>query len=129
MQYHATPTGLPGNDDSGAMASWFAFSALGFFPVAGQDLYVIGSPLYSKSTLHLDGGKTFTVIAQNNSPRNCYVVSASLNGKQLNGPWLHHQDIVTGGTLVFTMRSTPNANWGANVSDLPPSHTDGMTSP
>jgi putative alpha-1,2-mannosidase len=113
-QYHATPSGLPGNDDSGAMASWFAFSALGFFPVAGQDLYVIGSPLYSKSTLHLARGKTFTIIAQNNSPQNCYVVSATLNGKPLNAPWLHNEDIVAGGTLVLQMAAQP-AGWGAEA--------------
>ncbi len=110
-QYHATPSGLPGNDDSGAMASWFVFSALGFFPVAGQDLYVIGSPLYSSSTIHLAGGKTFTVTAKNNSPQNCYVVSATLNGKPLNAPWLHHEDIVAGGTLVLQMAAQP-AGWG-----------------
>jgi putative alpha-1,2-mannosidase len=94
------------------MSSWFVFSALGFFPVAGQDLYVIGSPLYSSSTLHLDGGKTFTVTAKNNSPQNRYVVFASLNGKQLNIPWLHHADIVGGGTLVLQMAAQP-AGWGA----------------
>lgn len=113
-QYHATPSGLPGNDDSGAMSSWFVFSALGFFPVAGQDLYVIGSPLYSSSTLHLAGERTFTVIAQNNSPQNCYVVSASLNGKRLNVPWLHHADIVRGGTLVLQMAAQP-VGWGAGA--------------
>lgn len=33
--YSSTRTGLPGNDDSGAMSSWYVFHAMGLFPNAG----------------------------------------------------------------------------------------------
>ncbi|MEZ4469417.1 MAG: GH92 family glycosyl hydrolase [bacterium] len=42
--YHDTPDGLPGNDDGGTLSSWYLFSALGFYPVAGSDEYLLGSP-------------------------------------------------------------------------------------
>jgi putative alpha-1,2-mannosidase len=59
--YHAGPNGLPGNDDSGAMSSWYAFGQIGIFPNAGQDIYLIGSPAFAQTTLHLAGGKNFVI--------------------------------------------------------------------
>ena len=32
--------GYPGNEDTGAMGSWYVFSAIGLFSNAGQDYYV-----------------------------------------------------------------------------------------
>jgi predicted alpha-1,2-mannosidase len=116
--YHAGPSGLPGNDDSGAMSSWFAFGQMGIYPNAGQDVYLIGSPAYPRTTLHLADGKDFVIEAKNVSVDNLYVVSADLNGKPLDRAWLHHAEILAGGQLVLTMAKTP-AHWAE--SDLPPS--------
>jgi predicted alpha-1,2-mannosidase len=116
--YHAGQSGLPGNDDSGAMSSWFAFGQIGIFPNAGQDVYVIGSPAYPETTLHLAGGRNFVIEARNLSAVNIYVVSARLNGKPLNRSWLHHREIAAGGRLVLTMSGTPS-HWGER--NLPPS--------
>jgi putative alpha-1,2-mannosidase len=115
--YHAGPTGLPGNDDSGAMSSWYAFGQMGIFPNAGQDLYLIGSPAYPETKLHLAGGKTFTIEARGVSAENIYVGSATLNGKLLNRAWLRHAEIADGGRLVLTMSAKPG-NWAQH--DLPP---------
>lgn len=115
--YKATRDGLPGNDDSGAMSSWFAFNAMGFFPNAGQDLYLITSPLFSKVTLDL-GGHVFVVIARNASDKNRYIASAVLNGKPWSKAWFRHADIKDGGTLVLEMTDKPTA-WG--TTDPPPS--------
>jgi predicted alpha-1,2-mannosidase len=116
--YHAGPRGLPGNDDSGAMSSWFAFGQMGIFPNAGQDVYLIGSPAFAETTLHLAGGKDFVIEARGVSADNIYVTAATLNGKPLERSWLRHREIVPGGRLVLTMSSTPG-HWGQ--SDLPPS--------
>ena len=43
--YTDQPDGLPGNDDSGAMSSWFAFHMLGLYPNAGQSYYLLHAPL------------------------------------------------------------------------------------
>jgi len=115
--YHEGPKGLPGNDDSGAMSSWFAFGQMGIFPNAGQDLYLIGSPAYPETKLHLADGKTFTIEARGVSAENIYVASATLNGKPLNRAWLRHGEIAAGGRLVLRMSAKPG-NWAQQ--DLPP---------
>jgi predicted alpha-1,2-mannosidase len=106
--YHAGPDGLPGNDDSGAMSSWYAFGQMGIFPNAGQDVYLIGSPAYPQTTLHLAGGKDFVIEARDLSADNIYVTSATLNGRPLDRAWLRHREIATGGRLVLTMASAPS---------------------
>lgn len=116
--YHAGLSGLPGNDDSGAMSSWFAFGQMGIFPNAGQPVYLIGSPAFPETTLHLAGGKTFVIEARNLSPQNLYVVSATLNGRPLDRAWLRHSEVASGGRLVLTMAGAPG-HWGQR--DLPPS--------
>ncbi len=117
--YRSGQRGLPGNDDSGAMSSWYAFGQIGIFPNAGQDIYLIGSPAYPQTTLHLSGAKTFIVEARNLSPDNIYVIAATLNGKPLNRAWLHHREIDAGGLLVLTMASAPR-HWAEH--NAPPSY-------
>jgi predicted alpha-1,2-mannosidase len=116
--YHAGPNGLPGNDDSGAMSSWYAFGQMGIFPNAGQNVYLIGSPAYQQTTIHLAGGKDFIIEARNLSAENIYVVAATLNGRSLDRAWLRHREIAVGGRLVLTMSKTPG-HWAER--DLPPS--------
>jgi predicted alpha-1,2-mannosidase len=116
--YHAGKSGLPGNDDSGAMSSWYAFGQIGIFPNAGQDVYLIGSPAYPRTTLHLAGGKDFIIEARNLSKTNIYVTAATLNGKPLDRAWLRHREIVAGGRLLLTMANTPG-DWAEH--NLPPS--------
>jgi len=116
--FHAGPKGLPGNDDSGAMSSWYAFGQMGIFPNAGQDVYLIGSPAYPRITLHLAGGRDFIIETRNVSADNIYVVAATLNGRPLDRAWLRHAEIVAGGRLVLTMSNVPE-HWGER--NLPPS--------
>jgi putative alpha-1,2-mannosidase len=112
---------LPGNDDSGAVSSWYAFSAMGFFPNAGQDMYLIGSPLYPATTIRLANGKTFAVEAKNVSAENKYVLAAKLNGKPLDRAWFRHSDIMHVGSLVLTMAAKPGT-WPKGQA--PPSMSD-----
>jgi predicted alpha-1,2-mannosidase len=119
--YHAGPDGLPGNDDSGAMSSCFVFGQIGIFPNAGQDIYLIGSPAYPQTILHLAGGKDFIVEARNLSSENIYVTSATLNDRPIDRAWLRHREIASGGKLVLIMSNTP-AHWAEHVP--PPSSSD-----
>jgi predicted alpha-1,2-mannosidase len=116
--YHAGLDGLPGNDDSGAMSSWYAFGQMGIFPNAGQDVYLVGSPAYPQTTLHLAGGREFMIEARNLAPDHIYVAAATLNGKPLDRAWLRHREIAAGGRLVLTMAGTPG-HWAEQ--NLPPS--------
>jgi predicted alpha-1,2-mannosidase len=108
--YHAGRSGIPGNDDSGAMSSWYAFGAMGIYPNAGQDVYLIGSPTIPETTLHLAAGRTFVIKALNVSEQNKYIASVELNGKPYSSAWFHHEDIIHGGSLVLHMAPKPT-NW------------------
>jgi predicted alpha-1,2-mannosidase len=107
-EYDSTVNGLPGNDDDGQMSAWYVLSAMGFYPVCpGVPEYWIGSPIFDHVTLHLAGGKTFSIVAKNQSRENKYIQSSRLNGQVLNGFRLAHQDLTRGGELVFEMGAQP----------------------
>jgi len=100
--------GVPGDEDGGGMSAFYVFSAIGFYPITpGIPEYQIGSPLFNKINIHLQNGKTFTVIAKNNSDKNKYIQSAKLNGRELEKSVITHDDIVRGGTLVLEMGEMP----------------------
>ncbi len=120
--YRPTVDGWPGNDDAGCLSSWYVFSALGFYPNAGQDLYLIGSPVFERAEIDLGKGRTFVVVARNASEQNRYVQSATLNGRKLDRPWFTHTEIKHGGELDLIMGPEPS-DWGRK--NPPPSLSDG----
>ncbi|WP_263408115.1 GH92 family glycosyl hydrolase [Terriglobus tenax] len=119
--YHSGTGGLPGNDDSGAMGSFYVFNRMGFFPVAAQDVYLIGSPSFPRSTITLGNGKQFSVIAENLSPANFYIQSATWNGKPYHRSWFTHEQLASGGDLKLVMTDKPT-HW--DTGDPPPSMSD-----
>ncbi|MCU4176623.1 GH92 family glycosyl hydrolase [Carboxylicivirga sp. N1Y90] len=105
--------GLPGNDDCGQVSSWYVFGAMGFYPACpGDPIYQLCSPVLDKVSINVGEGKTFTVIANNNSRENAYIQSTTLNGKPYNRCILDHTDLMNGGELVFEMGAEPNIKWG-----------------
>jgi len=117
--------GIPGDEDGGGMTSFVVFSMMGFFPVtAGIPVYNIGSPVFTKVTIHLPNNKVFTINAPNSSADNKYIQSATINGAVLSKPWFTHTDLVNGATINFKMGDRPNKAWGAKVQDAPPSAID-----
>lgn len=121
-EYTTGRGGLPGNDDSGAMSSWYVWGAIGLYPNAGQPFYYIGSPLFQRSTINLGGGRTFIIEAPDTSATNLYVQSATLNGHTFERAWLKHEEIARGGRFVLRMGAQPST-WGRD--NRPPS----MSSP
>lgn len=110
--YDDTVNGLCGNEDVGQMSAWYILTAMGFHPICpGNNRYELTSPVFNKVTIALDKryykGKTFTIIAPNNSPENVYIQSVSLNGKVLNRLWITHEEIINGGVLEFILDKTP----------------------
>ena len=117
--YLDQPDGLSGNEDVGQMSAWYILSSVGLYqvdPVGGR--FVIGSPLFDKATVNVGAGKTFTVVAKNNSDRNIYVQSARLNGKALKNSYIEFNDIRHGGTLELVMGPKPS-KWGAAAACRP----------
>lgn len=120
--YDDDPLGIPGDEDGGAMSSWYVFAAMGFYPVCpGRPVYDIGSPVFEKITISPKNGKTITISAPGASDQNKYIQSATINGKPLNTPWFSHADIAQGGTLELVMGPRPNKTWGAKPENAPPS--------
>ena len=117
--YLDQPDGLSGNEDVGQMSAWYILSSVGLYqvdPVGGR--FVIGSPLFDKATVNVGGGKTFTVVAKNNSDKNIYVQSARLNGKTLKNSYVDFNDIRHGGTLELVMGPKPS-KWATATTSRP----------
>ena len=117
--YLDQPDGLSGNEDVGQMSAWYILSSVALYqvdPVGGR--FVIGSPLFDKATVNVGAGKTFTVVAKNNSDRNIYVQSARLNGKALKNSYIEFNDIRHGGTLELVMGPKPS-KWGTAAACRP----------
>ncbi len=120
--YHDRPDGYAGNEDAGQMSAWAVWSMMGLYPaspVGGE--YVFGSPSLDKASISMPNGKTFTIIAHNNSAKNVYINSAKLNGKPYNKVYIKHQDMLLGGELVFDMSDKPNKTFGKKRSSWPTS--------
>jgi predicted alpha-1,2-mannosidase len=118
--YNAGPDGYPGDEDQGQTSAWYVMSALGFYSVCpGTGEYILGSPLFSQATLHLENGNRFTIHANNNSPANVFIESATLNGKPFERNFLRHEEIVSGGELILQMSDKPNTTRGTTYEDRP----------
>jgi len=123
--------GYAGDEDNGETSAWYIFSALGLYPLqVGSPYYAIGSPLFTKATVHLENGHDLVVSAPINSARNVYVQGLMVNGGVRDNAYLSHADIANGGTLVFAMGSQPS-QWATAAAAAPPSITtdDGVPRP
>jgi len=117
--YQNAPDGLSGNEDVGQMSAWYVISTCGLYqvePAGGK--FIIGSPLFEKAALNVGNGKTFTVLAKDNSDKNVYVQRVMLNGKPYTKSYISYDDIIKGGTLELVMGPKPS-KWGTAKVDRP----------
>ena len=117
--YQNAPDGLSGNEDVGQMSAWYVISTCGLYqvePAGGK--FIIGSPLFEKAALNVGNGKTFTVLAKDNSDKNVYVQRVMLNGKPYTKSYISYDDIIKGGTLELVMGPKPS-KWGTAKADRP----------
>jgi predicted alpha-1,2-mannosidase len=127
--YSLSPSGEPGNDDLGAMSSWYVWAALGLYPLTpGTADLVTASPMFSRVTVHLAGGHVLQEVVTGAPDE--YVRSARLavgtgSAGTLDGPWLPASVMRDGGTLDLSLSSTPDRSWGASPHDAPPSYSTG----
>ncbi|MBO1335600.1 GH92 family glycosyl hydrolase [Streptomyces sp. VRA16 Mangrove soil] len=115
--------GYHGDEDNGEQSAWYLFSSLGFYPlVMGSGEYAIGSPQFTKMTLHMDGGKDLVVKAPKNSAKNIYVQGVKVNGRTWSKTSLPHSVVAKGGVIEFEMGPKPS-KWGTGVGAAPTSIT------
>jgi len=110
--WNTSTGGIPGNDDLGAMSSWYVWTALGLYPdVPSRAELQVAAPLFSRAVIHRDGGRTIRINAPGaDAP---YVQSPKVNGRTTTKPWLPESFVQHGGTLDFKLGTTPNTSWGA----------------
>lgn len=118
--YAPTPDGYCGDEDNGQTSAWYVFSALGFYPVCpGTDQYVLGAPLFKKTTLYLENGKQLVISAPDNSECNYYIDKFFIKGKLWNKNFLCHADLLKGGQFEVMMSDEPNKKRGVLDDDIP----------
>lgn len=115
--------GMMGEEDNGAMASWWVWAYLGMFPLDnGSGNVVLGSPRFKKVTFTLDDGRSFVFNAPNASAQNCYVNGVKINGVPYNKLYFTQDLFADGNVFEFDMSSTPSG-W-ASTAQVPPSLTE-----
>jgi predicted alpha-1,2-mannosidase len=114
--YSLTPGGEPGNDDLGALSSWYVWATLGLYPqTPGVPMLVLGTPQFPREVIHGGYGQ-LTINAS--GAGEAYVRGLAVNGKPSG-----HTYITLQGTseLDFTLSKSPNTSWGSVAGDSPPS--------
>lgn len=118
--YDYTENGYPGDEDQGQTSSWYVLSALGFYSVCpGTNQYVLGSPVFKKTTITLENGNKFVINAPKNDKDHVYIEAASLNGQNYTKNFITYDDILTGGTFDLKMSTSPNKERGTGERDKP----------
>ena len=121
--YNPNADGYCGDEDNGQTSAWYVFSSLGFYPVApGTNQYVMGSPLFGNAEITLPNGKKLNIRA-NNASKGEYINKANFNGKELSRSWLSHEELSSGGSMVFDMADVPNKNLWTDPESFPFSMT------
>ena len=116
------PDGIPGNDDLGAMSSWYVWSAMGIYPFfPGRAELVLASPLFPHIVVRRGNGTTITITADGAGTDAPYVTRLRVNGETWVKPWLPESFVQKGGTLDFVLSPEPDPIWGARPEDAPPS--------
>jgi len=114
------PKGIPGNDDLGAMSSWYVWSAMGLYPeIPGRAELVIGSPLFPEVSIHRPRA-SITIKAPEAASDVFYVQSLKVNGKASSQAWLPESFVAKGGRLEFKLGKEPEKTWGSGRADAPP---------
>ncbi|KAK1728400.1 family 92 glycosyl hydrolase [Colletotrichum acutatum] len=122
--FNSSRGGLPGNDDSGAMGAFLAFSVMGLFPVAGQNVYLITPPFFEEVSVKSPvTGKSATIkcVGFDAAYKNIYVQSAKLDGEAYTKSWIGHEFFSQGKTLELTL-GDKESDWGKSKEARPPSY-------
>lgn len=123
QRWSNTTGGIPGNDDAGTMSAWYVFAALGLYPaVPTRAELVLSAPVFPRAQLRLGSGKLLTIEAPSAGK---YIHGLKVDGRSTTKPWIPASMISTGGSLVYSLGSTPDTVWGSRPGDVPPQVTTG----
>ena len=123
------PDGEPGNDDLGALSSWYVWAALGLYPgTPGTPILTVNTPLFDRAAIALPGGKSIQISADVSGPNHLkYIDGLKIDGQATDRTSLPESIIRTGGDLTFSLSAHPNKVWGTAESSAPPSFGAGSS--
>ena len=120
--FRATPAGLPGQDDLGALSSWYVWSSLGLYPaIPGVGGLAVGSPRFPEVAIRLAGGRVLRIRAPGASAGAPYVHGLRLDGSPYARTWIPFTRLARGARLEFSLGRAPSPSWGSGPSAAPPS--------
>ena len=120
------PDGIPGNDDLGAMSSWFVWTAMGLYPgIPGRAELFVTAPLFPRIVVRRASRQTITIDASGASAEAAFVRSLEINGTPSMRAWLPENFANKGGALRFVIEAKPSTAWGSGANDEPPSFAPG----
>jgi predicted alpha-1,2-mannosidase len=125
-----TADGEPGNDDLGALSSWYVWAGLGIYPsTPGTPILTVNTPLFDRIVITLPEGKSIRISAPGASGGNRmkYIKGLSIDGRATDKTYLPESIIRTGGDVAFSLSAKPNKDWGVGESDAPPSFGGGSS--
>ena len=109
-------SGIPGNDDTGAMSAWAIFTMLGFYPdCPGSMSYALTTPVFDKVTLHLDTKyyKNPTLVIETTpvdsetSRRGIYFDTFKAGNKLYKNVYrINHDELMNAGKVTFYTKVT-----------------------
>ena len=102
-RYTAGPDGIPGNDDAGTMSAWYVFAALGVFPIAGTEDWLLAAPSVTAAEVSLGGGRTLRVTAPEGGTGATTARSLRWGTETLAHPRLTQAQVGAGGALAFEL--------------------------
>jgi predicted alpha-1,2-mannosidase len=115
------PNGIPGNDDLGAMSSWYVWTAMGLYPgIPGRAELFVTAPLFPTVVVRRGSGQTIAIDAPGAGSDTAFVQQLKVNGTSSTRAWLPQDLALKGGRLEFTLGATPSS-WGSDAADAPPS--------
>ncbi|WP_370116313.1 GH92 family glycosyl hydrolase [Streptacidiphilus sp. MAP12-33] len=115
--YRATPDGEPGNDDLGALSSWYVWAALGLYPqTPGTTTLALSTPLFPHIVIHRPGRDDLVLATHGTGP---HIAALTRDGTNEFSTWT---DALSTDRLDFTLTRDPSPSWGTDPSDAPPAY-------
>ncbi len=123
-----TPAGEPGNDDLGAMSSWYVWAALGLYPsTPGTAILTVNTPLFDRAEIALPAGRFIRISAPGASNGWKYINGLDIDARPTDQTFVPESIVRTGGDLTFSLSEVPDTVWGTAESSAPPSFGAGSS--
>ncbi len=127
--YSLAPASEPGEDDLGAISSWYVWAALGLYPeTPGVADLAMASPLFPEATIAEGNGHTLKITGTHAPDTYIEGARLALGSGQASGwdkPWIPATALAEGATLTVDLGGSPDKRWGTAPSSAPPSFTEG----